>query len=62
MFVGARILTELINFILMWLLIDKIGINQLVSKIVPSIVVIVLNYILGKFVIFRKNINVKENK
>lgn len=53
-FILARIITEVINFVIMWYMIDKKKCNELFTKIIASIVVIVLNYVFSKFIIFRK--------
>lgn len=58
-FVGARILTELINIGIMFFMIDVKEIKPLIGKVVASIVIIVLNYLFSKFIIFKKN-NVKS--
>ncbi|MBR1844227.1 MAG: GtrA family protein [Lachnospiraceae bacterium] len=55
MFFGARVITEVINFAIMWFMIDKKGMNETFTKIVASVVVIVLNYIFSKYIIFKKN-------
>lgn len=57
-FVTARIITELINFIIMWYMIDNKKCNEMFTKILASVVVIVLNYIFSKFIVFKKSSNV----
>lgn len=54
-FYSSRILSLLIDLGLMSLLINLLGINHLISKLLSNIVVIVINYILSKFFIFKKN-------
>lgn len=54
-FIGARLLTELINVGLMVLIIDINKQAPLTGKIIASIVVIIVNYLFSKFIIFRKN-------
>lgn len=56
-FFGARIISEIVVFIIMWVLIDKFNKAELFAKIVSSVVNIVLNYIASKFIIFKKNLN-----
>lgn len=56
-FLVGRLVTEVINFFMMWYMIDKKGCNELFTKICASIVVIVLNYIFSKFIIFKKKVN-----
>lgn len=53
-FFSARIITELINVGIMYFIIDRQNKEPLFGKIIASIVVIVLNYLFSKFVIFKK--------
>ena len=53
-FISARVITELINVLIMIFLIDYQKREPLIGKIVASVVVIVLNYLFSKFIIFRK--------
>lgn len=55
-FIGARVVTELINIAIMWFMIDKNNIDESLSKVVASVVVIVSNYFFSKLIIFKKNI------
>lgn len=57
-FTGARLITELINFVIMWFMIDKKGLGEFFTKVVASVIVIILNYIFSKFIIFKKSSNV----
>ena len=52
-FFKYRILSLIIETILMYLLVDIISINDLVSKVIVQIIVIILNYIFSKFLIFK---------
>ena len=52
-FVIGRVATEVLNFAMMWYMIDIKNCNELFTKILTSIVVIVLNYIFSKFIIFK---------
>ena len=54
MFIGARLITEGINFLIMWIMIDKNGYDEFTTKLIASAIVIVLNYIFSKFIIFKK--------
>ncbi len=53
-FVGARLSTGIMDMILMWLLVDLLHINSMVSKIVVNVLVIVLNYVLSKLFVFKE--------
>lgn len=53
-FYSSRILSLFIDLGLMFLLINILGLSNLISKILSNIVVIVVNYILSKLFIFKK--------
>jgi putative flippase GtrA len=51
----CRVATFLIDMLIMYLMVDMMKIDDLVSKVVVNVVVIILNYIFSKLIIFRKN-------
>lgn len=66
-FVGARVFSFLVEEGGMWLLVDIIGMKkllfsvfgiditgQLISKVVLAVIVVILNYVFSKFVVFKK--------
>ena len=53
-FLSVRIGTYFMDLILMILLVDKLGWNGLICKILVNILVIILNYIASKLIIFKK--------
>lgn len=58
-FLGARIFTLGLEELGLWIMMDLLGLGavnlgDLITKIVTSVVVIVTNYILSKFIIFKK--------
>lgn len=61
-FFGSRLLTLGIEFILLYLFVEKLNILELVAKIIINVVVIVLNYILSKLFVFRKDSKKKFKK
>ncbi|MBR3968699.1 MAG: GtrA family protein [Clostridia bacterium] len=54
MFYGARISTLLIDMFLMYLFVTLCSFDDMFAKCTVSIVVIILNYIFGKKLVFRK--------
>ena len=52
-FTFARLMTLFIDTALMWFLVYKISFNDMLSKIIVNIIVIILNYVLSKFWIFK---------
>lgn len=52
-FTASRLTTLVIETILLYVLLDLVHIDSLVSKIISNIVVIVLNFILSKLLVFK---------
>jgi len=53
-FVGARVVTLLMDMLIMYLMVTVGGLNDKISKLVAQVVVIVLNYVLSKLFVFKK--------
>lgn len=53
-FLGARVFSLIVEQIGLFILIDKFLLNELVSKIILGIIVVVLNYFFSKLFIFKK--------
>lgn len=56
-FTSSRLATLVIETILLYVLLDLVHIDSLVSKIISNIVVIVLNFILSKLLVFKSRMN-----
>lgn len=54
-FVSSRIVTLLLDMIMMYLLVTCISFNDKISKILVQVVIIVLNYAFSKLFVFNKN-------
>ena len=54
-FIFCRLLTLGSELLTMWILVDLLSINDLIAKVVVQFIVVVLNYILSKLLVFRKN-------
>lgn len=54
MFLAARLFTLLLDMFLMWFFVGCIGIKGLVAKIIVNVVVIISNYVMSKFWVFRR--------
>lgn len=54
LFFGARVFTLILETAFLWLVIDKLGFNEILMKIISNILVIILNYIFSKIFIFVK--------
>ena len=53
-FYGGRIFTLLVEMFMMWLGYSLLSFNYWVTKIVANVVVLILNYVISKLVVFRK--------
>lgn len=56
-FTASRLATLVIETVLLYVLLDLVHIGSLVSKIISNIVVIVLNFILSKLLVFKSRMN-----
>lgn len=53
-FIGDRLFTLAMEELILWVFVTRLGMNDIAIKIVAQIVVIVLNYFISKFMVFRK--------
>lgn len=53
-FVGCRLLSGVMDMAIMFISVDIIGIPDGVAKFITQVVVVVLNYVFSKLIIFRK--------
>jgi len=53
-FYSCRIATGVVDWIIMYIFVDVLQMNDLVIKIAANVVVIVLNYVASKVLIFKK--------
>ena len=53
-FFGCRLATGVVDWACMWIFVELLGFNDVIIKITTNILVIILNYIASKLVIFRK--------
>lgn len=54
LFFGARVFSLFVDMGTIGLLIDILHVNDMVSKIISNILVVIINYFFSKFIIFRK--------
>jgi putative flippase GtrA len=53
-FFGARVFSLLVDEAGMYLFVDILSVNNMFSKIGMNVIIVVLNYVLSKFFIFKK--------
>jgi len=54
-FAGARVFSLLVEYVALFLLIDLLSVSELFSKVVVNVLVIIINYVFSKLIIFKKN-------
>ena len=53
-FVGCRLLSGAMDMLIMFIGVDLLGISDDITKLLTQVVVVVLNYVFSKLIIFRK--------
>mgnify|MGYP002509021748 FL=1 len=53
-FYGGRIFTLLVEMLMMWAGYSLLDINYWITKIIANVVVLILNYVISKLVVFKK--------
>ena len=61
-FFACRLATGVVDWLMMFILVEKIGLNDIVIKIIANIIVIILNYVASKLVIFTDKKRLTDNK
>ena len=56
----SRVSTLLIDMALMFIFVTKLGVNDKIMKIIVQVIVIILNYVFSKFIVFREMKNETE--
>lgn len=61
-FVGSRVLTLLLDMLIMLIFVTLLSMNDKIMKIISQIFVIIANYIISKFFVFKKGSEINEKK
>ena len=56
-FGSLRAVTLLLNSVLFIIMLDKLKMNDIITKIIISVIVIILNYVFSKLIVFKKKDN-----
>lgn len=54
-FVAARVFSLLIEELILYVFVNLLSMNALIIKLVANVVVIIINYVLSKLIIFKKD-------
>ena len=52
-FFSLRLVTLVINSVMFIIMVDKLGINDIITKAIVVVIVIILNYIFSKLIVFK---------
>ena len=55
-FVSCRLLTLGSEVVVMYILVDLIKLNDMISKVLVQFIIVVLNYVLSKIIVFKNNV------
>ncbi len=54
-FFGARAFSAVLDIVLMYVFVTKLGFNDTIMKLVANVIIIVVNYVASKLFVFKKN-------
>lgn len=54
-FVGSRLFSLAADMGCMYIMLDVLGTPSMLAKVISNVIVIIINYILSKFIVFKKN-------
>ena len=60
-FVGGRIATLLVDTALMFLFVTVLRMHEMIAKVIVQIVIVILNYVISKLLVFRKGEKKEES-
>lgn len=55
-FYSSRLTTLFLDMLFMFVLVSLVNLNDKISKIIVQILVLIINYIISKFIVFRKEV------
>lgn len=53
-FIGGRVATLVVEELILFIFITNLGMNSMAVKVVAQVIVIVLNYVISKLIVFKK--------
>jgi putative flippase GtrA len=54
LFISGRLLSGIMDTVLLFISVSLLGSNDLISKIVIAIIVVIVNYIFSEYIVFKK--------
>ena len=59
-FFGCRLATGVLDIVIMYMTVDMLALNSTIMKCISNVLVIIVNYVASKFVIFKKGAKTSE--
>ena len=59
-FFGCRLATGVLDIVIMYVTVDMLALNSTIMKCISNVLVIIVNYVASKFVIFKKGAKTSE--
>lgn len=53
-FIGARLFSLVVNMVILYVFVEWVGLDDLLVKIAASVVVVMMNYVISKWLVFKK--------
>ncbi len=61
-FVGGRLFTVLFDLAFVYVAVDVLNGNDMIFKLISTVVVVILNYVISKFIVFAKSRKAKKEE
>ncbi len=61
-FVGGRVFTVLFDLAFVYVAVDVLNGNDMIFKLISTVVVVILNYVISKFIVFAKKNKAKKEQ
>ena len=58
-FIGCRIVSAVIEIIIMYVTVVKFGLNEIIMKFLTNVIVMIINFIFSKLIIFKNKLETK---
>lgn len=62
LFIWFRVLSLVMEMVILFIMIDLLGVSEMITKLVTQVVVIIANYVFSKWIIFKEPVRDKEKR
>ena len=61
-FISARAVTAVLDMVIMFIGVSLLNVSEILMKVITNIIVVILNYVLSKFFVFKKTAKNKKSE